>query len=151
MTIYRVTVGGKEYRVQIEDVNAQPVRTTVNGRVVQVWVQEPESASAPPSAQPVATAAPSLPTVVPPTSAAAQPGAAPKREVRAPMPGTIVSIAVQPGDLVEVGQDLCVLDAMKMNNRIRAPRAGTIAQVHVSIGQQVSYGQPLVTFENGEE
>lgn len=67
------------------------------------------------------------------------------------MPGTIVSIAVQPGDLVEVGQDLCVLDAMKMNNRIRSPRAGTIAQVHVSIGQQVSYGQPLVTFENGEE
>jgi biotin carboxyl carrier protein len=67
------------------------------------------------------------------------------------MPGTIVSIAVQPGDQVEVGQDLCVLDAMKMNNRIRAPRAGTIAQVHVTVGQQVSYGQPLVTFENGGE
>jgi len=149
MTIYRVTVGGKEYCVQIEDVNAQPVRTTVNGRVVQVWVQEPESAPAPPSAQPAAAAAPSLPSFVPPMSTAAQPGAVSKREVRAPMPGTIVSIAIQPGDQVEVGQDLCVLDAMKMNNRIRAPRAGTIAQVHVSIGQQVSYGQPLVTFENG--
>jgi biotin carboxyl carrier protein len=62
------------------------------------------------------------------------------------MPGSIVSVAVQPGDQVELGQDLCVLDAMKMNNRIRAPRAGTIAQVHVGPGQQVQYGDPLVTF-----
>ena len=66
------------------------------------------------------------------------------------MPGSIVSIAVQPGDRVEVGQDLCVLDAMKMNNRIRAPRAGTIAQVHVSLGQQVQYGDPLMTFADGQ-
>ena len=151
MTIYHVTVGGKEYRVQIEDVNAQPVRTVVNDRVVEVWVQEPESVPALPSAQPAAGVLPSVPTVAPPTSTAAQPGAAPKWEVRAPMPGTIVDISVQPGDQVEIGQDLCVLDAMKMNNRIRARRAGTIAQVHVSIGQQIQYGQPLVTFGNSSD
>jgi len=62
------------------------------------------------------------------------------------MPGTIASIAVQPGDQVELGQDLCILDAMKMNNRVRAPCAGTIAQVHVSAGQQVQHGDLLVTF-----
>jgi biotin carboxyl carrier protein len=62
------------------------------------------------------------------------------------MPGTIVSIAIQPGDQVEVGQDLCILDAMKMNNRVRAPEGGTIAQVHVSAGQQVQHGDLLVTF-----
>lgn len=65
------------------------------------------------------------------------------------MPGSIVSVAVQPGERVEAGQDLVVLDAMKMNNRIRAPRAGTAAQVHVSPGQQVQYGDPLVTFADG--
>ena len=146
MAVYRVTVGDKEYQVEIEDVNAQPVRTVVNGRVVQVWVPEKGRTPTPLPAQPAREAAPPVPRVTSPTATAAQPGAAPGQEVRAPMPGTIVSVAVQPGDQVEVGQDLCVLDAMKMNNRIRAPRAGTIAQIHVSAGQQVQYGDALVTF-----
>ena len=147
MTVYRVTVGGKEYQVKIEDVNAQPVRTVVNGRVVQVWVQEQAPARAPTAAKAEAPAVtPSVPSVASPTAIAAQPGAASGREVRAPMPGTIVSLEVQPGDQVEIGQNLCILDAMKMNNRIRAPREGTIAQVHVTIGQQVQHGDLLVTF-----
>lgn len=146
MAIYRVNVGGKEYQVEIEDVNAQPVRAVVNGRVVQVWVHEPATGKGAEAAPGPAKAPPAV-AVVAPTAAAAQPGAASAREVRAPMPGTIVSVAVQPGDAVEAGQDLCVLDAMKMNNRIRAPRAGVVAQVHVSAGQQVQYGDPLVTFQ----
>jgi len=52
---------------------------------------------------------------------------------------------------VEAGQDLCVLDAMKMNNRIRAPRAGVVAEVHVSAGQQVQYGDRLMTFQGDGE
>jgi len=147
MAQYRVVVGDREYQVEVEDVNTQPVRTVVNGHVVQVWVQEGGPAPAPLPAERGPVAAPATPTaVISPKSAAAQPGPAPEREVRAPMPGSIVSVAVQPGDQVELGQDLCVLDAMKMNNRIRAPRAGTIAQVHVGPGQQVQYGDPLVTF-----
>jgi len=147
MTIYRVTVGGKEYEVKIEDVNAQPVRTVVNGQPVQVWVQEQKRAKPAPSpAQVAPKAAPAVLAAASPIPAAVQPSAAPEREVRAPMPGTIVSIAAQPGDQVEVGQDLCILDAMKMNNRVRAPGAGTIAQVHVSAGQQVQHGDLLVTF-----
>jgi biotin carboxyl carrier protein len=143
MAIYRVTVGDREYQVEIEDVNAQPVRAVVNGRVVQVWVPQQDHpgavAQTPSETLPVST-------VVAPTAAAAQPGAASTHEVRAPMPGAIVSLNVQPGDHVTVGQDLCVLDAMKMNNRIRAPRAGAIAHVHVTVGQQVQYGDLLVTF-----
>ena len=65
------------------------------------------------------------------------------------MPGTIVSVAVQPGDQVAVGQELCILDARKMNNRIRAPRSGTVAKIHVTAGQQVQHGDLLVTFANG--
>lgn len=142
MTTYRVTVEGKEYQVEIEDVNAQPVRALVNGRVVQVWVQS----DAPQAVAPVGAARVLAPAVASPTAAAAQPGGGSDREVRAPMPGAIVSIEVASGDQVVVGQDVCVLDAMKMNNRIRAPRAGTVEQVHVAVGQQVQYGDLLVTF-----
>jgi len=152
MTVYRVTVGGKEYQVEVEDVNAQPVRTLVNGRVVQVWVQEEQTpAHTPPPAEAQSAAAPSVPIVASPTAAAAQPGVTSEREVRAPMPGTIVSVAVQAGDQVAVGQDLCILDAMKMNNRIRAPRSGTVAKTHVSPGQRVQYGDLLVTLANGSD
>ncbi len=147
MAIYRVTVGDKEYQVEIEDVNAQPVRAVVNGRVIQVWIPPQTGATAPAATPPVSPQVASPP----PTSAgvapmaAAQPGPVSDQEVRAPMPGTIVNVAVQPGDTVEVGQDLCILDAMKMNNRIRASRAGTVNAVHVQPGQQVQYGDLLVT------
>jgi biotin carboxyl carrier protein len=151
MTVYRVTVGGKEYQVEVEDVNAQPVRTVVNGRMVQVWVQEQAPAPTPPPAEAVPATAPSVPVVASPTAAAAQPGTTSEGEVRAPMPGTIVSVAVQPGDQVAVGQDLCILDAMKMNNRIRAPRSGTVAKIHVTAGQQVQHSDLLVTFANGSD
>ncbi len=144
MPTYQVTVGGKEYQVEIEDVNTQPVRAVVNGRVVQVWVPEQGQARGAPTAEP--TTASTVRAVASPMAAAAQPGATSEQDVRAPMPGTIVSVAVQAGDHVEVGEDLCVLDAMKMNNRIRAPRAGTVADVCVSTGQQVQYGDLLMTF-----
>jgi biotin carboxyl carrier protein len=65
--------------------------------------------------------------------------------VKAPLPGTVVSIAVAVGDRVEVGQELCVLEAMKMNNPIRATQAGTVSEIHVRIGEQVMHGAPLVT------
>ncbi|MEZ6194247.1 MAG: biotin/lipoyl-containing protein [Planctomycetota bacterium] len=64
--------------------------------------------------------------------------------VTAVMPGIVVSVAVAPGDEVEKGQPVVVLEAMKMENEIRAPRAGTIAAVHVSPGQTVNGGDPLV-------
>ncbi len=66
--------------------------------------------------------------------------------VRAPIPGVIVSVAVQPGQAVTVGQELCVLEAMKMKNVIRAPRAGVIAAVRVAVGQTVKHKDVLVEY-----
>lgn len=147
MATYQVNVAGKEYYVEIEDVNAQPVRAVVNGRAVDVWVRERQlTAVATPSGQ-----APSAPAPAPVVSAgvpspAVQAIAAHENEIRAPMPGCIISVAVKPGDQVEVGQDVCVLEAMKMNNRIRATRAGRIGEVHVQPDQQVQYGEVLVSY-----
>jgi biotin carboxyl carrier protein len=144
MTTYRVTVGEKEYQVEIEDLNAQPVQAMVNGHEVQVWVEERRPAA--PSASPPPGAAPSVP-VTAPVSATPQPGGATCKEVRAPMPGTVTEIVVQPGEQVTTGQDLLVLDAMKMKNRIRSPRAGRIERVDVNPGQQVQHGDVLLCFE----
>ncbi|MFS2166710.1 acetyl-CoA carboxylase biotin carboxyl carrier protein [Variovorax sp. Varisp62] len=54
---------------------------------------------------------------------------------------------VQPGQAVEAGQLLCVIEAMKMFNEVRAEREGTVRQVLVRSGEEVEAGQPLFRFE----
>jgi 3-methylcrotonyl-CoA carboxylase alpha subunit len=65
----------------------------------------------------------------------------------APMPGTVVAVHVKPGDAVDRGQALLVLEAMKMEHTMRAPRAGRIAAVHFSAGDRVDEGADLVDLE----
>ncbi len=66
-------------------------------------------------------------------------------DVSAPMPGKIVSVAVQAGSSVALHDLLVVLEAMKMEHRIEAPVAGTVSALHVATGDVVAAGVPLVT------
>jgi propionyl-CoA carboxylase alpha chain len=68
------------------------------------------------------------------------------RFVLSPMPGLIVQVAVEPGQTVKQGQELCILEAMKMENVLRAERDGTIAEVKVAARDTVSSDQVLVVF-----
>ena len=65
----------------------------------------------------------------------------------APMPGLIVRVNVNPGDKVEAGQGLVVMEAMKMENELRATAAGTVRSVEVSPGTAVEKGALLVALE----
>ena len=66
--------------------------------------------------------------------------------LNAPMPGVILELYVKAGDKVERGQQIAVLDAMKMHNFIGAPRAGIIGEVCVAAGQAVGHGDAIVRF-----
>ena len=65
-------------------------------------------------------------------------------EVRAIIPGRVVSVAVAAGDAVMAGQRLLAVEAMKMENELRAPRDGTVERVAVAVGETVELGDPLV-------
>ncbi len=65
--------------------------------------------------------------------------------VRAQIPGRVVTVSVAPGDIVERGQRLLSVEAMKMENEILAPRAGTITRVDVEPGDRIELGDELVT------
>lgn len=65
-------------------------------------------------------------------------------EVRAIIPGRVVSVAVTSGDAVEAGQSLLVVEAMKMQNELRSPRAGTVERVAVEPGRTVDLDDLLV-------
>ncbi len=67
--------------------------------------------------------------------------------VKAPIPGQVTQVLVKPGQTVQAGQALLLLEAMKMENEIRAPRQGTIRALHVSPGQTVSLHQVLVEID----
>jgi propionyl-CoA carboxylase alpha chain len=63
-----------------------------------------------------------------------------------PMPGLIVAVTVAPGEAVKAGQELCILEAMKMENVLRAERDGTVAEVRVKPRDTVAAEQVLLTF-----
>ncbi len=68
------------------------------------------------------------------------------KAVLAPIPGVIIAVSVKVGDSVSFGQELCILEAMKMKNVIRATRSGKIGAIHVAIGDQVKHSQMLMEF-----
>lgn len=123
-------------------------KVTLNNRVYEVEV-EMGQAMLIDEYDAVAPAAPAAPTAAPaaaPAAPAAVPAAAlaSGEVVKAPMPGNILKINVAPGQKVEEGDVLIVLEAMKMENEIVATKSGTVAQVAVSKGAVVETGAPLV-------
>ena len=109
-------------------------RVNVNGTQYDITLEvlEGEAAAAPaPKAAPAAA----------PKAAAPAGGQA----ISAPMPGTILSVNVTPGQAVKKGDVLVMLEAMKMENEIMAPTDGTVGAVNVTKGQSVQSGDVLLT------
>nr|MBC7245325.1 biotin/lipoyl-binding protein [Chloroflexota bacterium] len=79
--------------------------------------------------------------------ALSQPAMQSNHALTAVMPGRVLRVLVKEGDDVQVGDVLCVLEAMKMENELRAQAAGTVQQVLVKPGQSVKAGELLILFE----
>lgn len=67
--------------------------------------------------------------------------------IKALMPGKVIKLFVQPGESVEEGQPLLILEAMKMQNEYTAPCAGTIGAIHVTEGSSLEIHAPMLTLE----
>jgi biotin carboxyl carrier protein len=74
----------------------------------------------------------------------AEAGSSGPTKVHAIIPGVVVSVSVAPGDAVTAGQQLLVVEAMKMQNELRAPRDGTVEQVAVGAGSTIEVGDLLL-------
>lgn len=116
---------------------------TVNGKTYEVDVEEVGGVQ---TAAPVVAAAPAAPAAPAPKAAAPQAaGSMGAKKVTAPMPGTVVSIKVNVGDKVENGTLVAVLEAMKMENEIFAGADGVVASINASAGDSVNTGDVLVS------
>ena len=132
MKKFKVTVNGKSYEVDVEELGTAAPAAPVT-----------------PAPAPVAAASPA-PTPIPAASAASSATqAAPKGPipdsavvVKAPMPGKISAIKQENGSVTR-GSVILVLEAMKMQNDIPAPQDGTLTEVRVAVGDNVKTGDVL--------
>ena len=160
MAEYRYRINGHTYNIEIGAENGGTIEVSVNGKVYTVERQEisttadmaPKSISDQNSASlHKDTARPaSTPNVQATPVQATAPSAldANTAAVTAPLPGTIISIKVKPGDKVTANQTVAVLEAMKMENEIEAGYAGTVSEVKVAERDTVLEGAVLITISN---
>lgn len=144
MKTYRFKINGNNYEVAINSVEGQTASVSVNGTPYTVELEEAPAApvQAPVSA-PAATAAPAPAPAVAAAPAPAASGAG--KAVTSPLPGVIIAIKVNVGDVVKAGQEVAVLEAMKMENSIEATHDGTVTAINVSKGDSILEGAPVVT------
>jgi len=141
---YSVKIGEQTFSVEIEDLDARPILVDVDGERMEVWPEEEPALTAHPviaeKPRPVEKNNVPHPSAPQPQTGVAQ-GA-----VTAPIPGVIVEVKTSVGQSVNRGDELCVLEAMKMKNSIKAVRAGVISRVNIQAGDQVGHGQVLMEF-----
>lgn len=125
---------------------------TVNGTAYQVTVEEGTGTAIPAAAPvPVAVAAPAPQAVAAPVPApapaptAAPAGNAGSIEVIASVPGKVVGIEVKPGQQINSGDTVVILEAMKMEIPVVSADGGTVASIDVTVGQSIESGKVLVT------
>ncbi|MBQ6709686.1 MAG: acetyl-CoA carboxylase biotin carboxyl carrier protein subunit [Bacteroidales bacterium] len=144
MKTYKFKINGNEYNVAINSVEGTNASVTVNGTDYQVELEDAPAA-------PVQAAPATAPAAAPAQAAPAAP-AAPKpaasgagKAVTSPLPGVIITVKVNVGDSVKAGQEVAVLEAMKMENSIEAEHDGTVTAIHVAKGDSVLEGAAVVT------
>lgn len=72
------------------------------------------------------------------------------KQIKSSMPGKVLKILCKPGDRIEAGQPIMIIEAMKMENEIRAKHAGVVEEIPVQPGQKVETGEVLVKFGASE-
>ena len=148
MNKYQYKVQGVDYDVEIEEVEGNLAKVSVNGIQFEVELKRPINPVHAIKKPKVAAPKPAAPAPAPAAApVAAAPAAAPGsgNPVKAPLPGTISSISVKVGDQVNVGDTVLVLEAMKMENNIEAEYAGTVTSIVVNPGDSVMEGAVLLT------
>ncbi|MFN8412729.1 MAG: biotin/lipoyl-containing protein [Anaerolineales bacterium] len=148
---YKLTVNNQTYEVEIENIHTRPIIAVVDGERFEVMPDE---------TGPLETGSEAIQKVEkktfnpnPINAAISAPNPAVHgNTLTAPLPGTVIEVFIKPGEQVEAGQVVVIIEAMKMKNSIRSLYSGTVQEVLVSKGQSVAHKQALIKFANlGED
>ena len=130
---YKVTLNKRVYEVEVEQ-----------GEAMLIDEYEIKAPAAPAAAAPAAAAAPVAAAAPAAAPAAPAAGLAAGEVIKSPMPGNVLKINVTPGQKVNEGDVLIILEAMKMENEVVSTKTSTVAQIVVEKGAVVETDSPLV-------
>jgi biotin carboxyl carrier protein len=123
--VYSVLLDGRSYDAYVEETPAGIVVVVINGYRFEIEARDPRRWSRKSSGR----------------------GGDAVQSILSPMPGKIVRVLVAPGETVEAGQGIVVVEAMKMQNEMKATRAGVVLKVPAKEGATVAAGELLATIE----
>jgi len=122
--VYSVLMEGRSYEARVEAAGGRTV-VVIDGHRFELDVRDPRRLA----------------------RRSVSAGAAGRQTITAPMPGKVVRLLAAAGDMVEAGQGILVVEAMKMQNELRAPKAGRVAALHARQDATVSAGEVLAIIE----
>lgn len=144
----QLEINNKSYSVTINEFNAYEAVVTVNDKTYTVGIKDlgieqvsDLQSKAPSVATPINRPATTTPTLHKPKTVFSA------STITAPLPGLILKIPVKEGDIVKTGQDIIVMEAMKMENEIQAPKDGKVKSIMVKEGDSVNEGDILIEME----
>jgi glutaconyl-CoA/methylmalonyl-CoA decarboxylase subunit gamma len=143
MKKFNFVINGNSYEVEVLGFEENIAKLEVNGTAYNVEVQKELKMTKTPT---LVRAEPPKPTrkesKIPRT-----PGQTTNMAIKAPLPGTIITVMVKPDEKVAMGQKLLTMEAMKMENNVLAEKDGVVRAVHVKPGQTVAQNDVLVEIE----
>ena len=134
----RLKVQDEWYAVEVGDTYQSPVEVVVDGEsfLIELAGTDDAAAPSPRKAAPKAEA-PGLRGLT----------QGDERVIRCPLPGKIVAVSVNKGQQIEAGEEICLLESMKMEQSVRMAKAGVVRNIKVKTGQAVNAGQPLIEIQ----
>ena len=148
MREYILNISGREYKAEVKEMTADYARIVVNNTeyVVDLVELGRKKISAPEFSRPMPPAQQGQPSAVTASPMKPRAGHSVNGEegITAPLPGLILEVSVSEGDTVHAGQNLILMEAMKMENQIKAPYNGSVKKVYVKKDDNVMEGDVLV-------
>jgi glutaconyl-CoA/methylmalonyl-CoA decarboxylase subunit gamma len=138
MKKYKFTISGNDYDVHIRDIEENIAEVDVNGTIYEVVIHNEIRASKTPRLirKPLEK--------MPGEGQIKKKKTTGKHEVTAPLPGTILKLNASVGDLVTEGQNVLVMEAMKMENQVQTTKGGEILSIKINVGDTVQQDDVLM-------
>ena len=133
----RIRVNGEWHSVEVGDTYQSPVEVVVDGESYQVEIGGPSDAPVVPQRQRPKVEQAGLRGIT----------QGDERVIRCPLPGKVVSVSAAKGQQMEAGDEICLLESMKMEQSVRMARGGLVKNVKIKADQSVNAGTPLIELQ----
>jgi biotin carboxyl carrier protein len=133
----RLKVNDSWYDVQVGDVYQSPVEVVVDGETYLVEMGTAGAAGLPRMRQAPKVEQPGLRGIT----------EGDERVIRCPLPGKVVSVMVTKGQVLEAGDEICVLESMKMEQTVRMAKGGTVKNIKMKVDQAITAGSPMIELQ----